>query len=68
MSNPLAEFFYEQCAGATSGHMAMIPNNPIMFSLIAVFTGGVNNTRHAATKEEFQEFLRYMADELDADA
>jgi hypothetical protein len=34
MNKEMAEFIYEQMAGEQSGHMAMIPNNPMMFSLL----------------------------------
>ena len=60
----LAEFFYEQCAGTTSGHMALIPNNPVIFGLVRAVTGTSDNC-HAASQTEFAELLRDMADFLD---
>lgn len=54
---PTAKFFYDQCVGNTSGHMAMIPNTPILQSL--ALAHGVE------TEEEFAAFLRYVADWLD---
>ncbi len=59
----MAEFFYEQCAGSTSGHMAMLPNNPVVYGLIKAHTGTRDNC-HAATKTDFAVLLRKMADEL----
>ena len=71
MSKALAEFFYEQCVGTQPGHMALLPNNPILFSLLEnvanANTGGVTMSRnhHAMTKPEFAIFLRNVADTLD---
>jgi len=59
----LAFFFYEQCAGATSGHMSMVPNNPVLFSLIKTFTSS-NNAHYAADKAEFARILHAIADDL----
>ena len=61
----IAEFFYEQCAGSTTGHMAMLPNNPVMFGLIKAHSGKKDNC-YASTKTEFSAFLRKIADELDS--
>jgi hypothetical protein len=65
MNKTLAKFFYEQCAGTTSGHMAMIPNNPTMFALVKAHSGRDDN-HYAATQTEFSEMLRQMADALDS--
>jgi hypothetical protein len=61
----MADFFYEQCAGTLSGHMAPVPNNPVLFGLMSVWLG-TNDNRHAATKAEFAELIRKIADELDS--
>lgn len=60
----LAKFFYEQCAGTTSGHMAMVPNNPTLFALISA-TGDLSDSCYATTQTEFASFLREMAEALD---
>ena len=60
----LAKFFYEQCAGVTSGHMAPIPNNPVLFGLLSAATGTRDNN-YAASQTEFAELLREIADWLD---
>jgi len=60
----IARFFYEQCAGSTTGHMAMIPNNPVLFGLIKSISGN-NDKAYAATQSEFADMLRLMADDLD---
>jgi hypothetical protein len=67
MSNKiLANFFYEQCAGASSGHMAMIPNNAVLFGLVRAYSRSSNNT-HAASKAQFSEMLREIANDLDGE-
>ncbi len=53
----MADLFYEQCVGETNGHMAAIPNSPILWSIAVV-----NNCK---TKEAFAEFLREVANNLD---
>lgn len=58
-----ANFFYEQCTGASSGHMAMIPNSTILHSLIKAHTGSRCNV-NAATKEEFADMLSVIASRL----
>ena len=64
VSLAMSELFYEQCAGTTSGHMAMIPNSPILFGITAAQCG--NPVGHnAASKEDFAAFLRDAADWLD---
>ena len=63
MNKQLAKFFYEQCAGSYSGHMANIPNNPVLFGLTKAYSGGSDNL-YAATQTEFAEMLREVADEL----
>ena len=60
----LAKFFYEQCAGTHSGHMANIANNPVLFGLISAATG-TNDNFYAASQTSFAQLLREMADQLD---
>jgi len=61
----LAKFFYEQCVGTHSGHMANIANNPVLFGLISAATG-TNDNCHAASQTKFAKLLREMADQLDS--
>jgi hypothetical protein len=65
MNEALAKYFYEQCAGTTPGHSAMIPNNPTLFTLVKAFTCRKDNC-YAATQTEFANMLRDMADALDS--
>jgi len=67
ISKLLAKFFYEQCAGTTAGHMANIPNNPVLFSLIQGFSSGHKNI-NAVEQEDFIKFLRLIADELESES
>ena len=60
-----AKFFYEQCAGTSSGHMAMVPNNPTLFGLVKACSGHQDNC-YAATRSEFAQMLIDIANELDA--
>lgn len=60
----ISKFFYEQCAGSTSGHMAMIPNNPVLFGLIKSMSG-TNDNNYACTQTEFAAILRELAEDLD---
>ena len=57
VSEAMAELFYDQCAGDSNGHMATIPNSPILNSILIA---------HKArdTKAQFAEFLREVADQL----
>jgi len=57
VSLAMAELFCDQCIGESSGHMAMIPNNPTLDAMAKAH--GVMN------KEQFAEFLRACADWLD---
>ena len=57
VSEPVAEYFMEQCMGETSGHMAMIPNNPTLF--------GLCKAHRINSKEHFAAFLRDVANELE---
>ncbi|WP_299076604.1 hypothetical protein [uncultured Paraglaciecola sp.] len=53
----LANYFYEQCTGGYDGHMATVPNNPVIYGLM--FACG------ATSKKDFAEQLRQFADALD---
>jgi hypothetical protein len=56
VSEPVATFFMDQCIGETSGHMAMIPNNPVLDGLITAH--GVKN------KKDFAAFLIDVSNQL----
>lgn len=60
----LSELFYEQCAGTYSGHMANVPNNPLMFGLVAAATEVRSDNCYAASKNNFANLLREIADQL----
>ena len=62
----IADYFYEQCAGTTSGHMSMIPNNPTIFGLVKSMTGR-SDRMYAATKTDFAQILVALAKKLDPD-
>ena len=59
VSEPVAEFFMQQCVGEHSGHMSMIPNNPVLYGLV--------QSHRALGRNEFVRFLRQIADQLDKD-
>ena len=57
VSEAVAQYFYEQCCGAYTGHMAHTPNNPVIDGLIKA---------HRCKKpEDFARFLRQVADHLE---
>jgi len=56
VSEPVAEYFMDQCMGETSGHMALIPNNAVLF--------GLCKAHRINSKENFAAFLRDVANEL----
>jgi len=64
MNKTMALFFYEQCAGTSTGHMAMIPNSPVLFSLIKSRFLRNDNTL-ACSRTEFAKMLREIADDLE---
>ena len=64
MEEAFATLFYEQCAGTTAGHMAPIPNNPVLFSMVKAKMNNHSHT-HAASKNEFAELLREIARTLE---
>ena len=55
----LASYFYEQCAGTYTGHMANVPNNPVLNGLVRACG--------AESKKDFADLLRRFADALDSD-
>lgn len=57
VSKEMADLFYDQCVGSTDGHMAAIPNSPVLWSI------AVANNAHG-TKEQFADFLYGIADRL----
>ena len=63
MEKVMAKFFYEQCVGSTSGHMAMVPNNPMLFTLAKAYSMS-NDSHHAATEAEFSAMLLEIVDAL----
>lgn len=54
----IAKLFYDQCLGGYSGHMASIPHNPQINSIVSAFC----ETRN---KKGFIKFLRECADALE---
>ena len=56
VSEPMAELFMDQCMGETSGHMAMIPNNPTLY--------GLCKAHRIKNKEDFARFLSQVASQL----
>lgn len=54
-----AEFFYEQCSGGYSGHMAVIPHNPSIHAFVHAFCHPV------VDRENFAKLMREWADALD---
>lgn len=59
VNESVAKVFYDQCMGDYPGHMANIPNNPVLMS-ICVASGATN-------KKTFIEFLKQVADQLPDD-
>lgn len=57
VNESIAKLFYDQCMGSTSGHMANIPNSPIL-SAICLASGVVN-------ENDFKQFLIDVSEELD---
>lgn len=56
VSEAVATYFYEQVCGMYSGHMAGIPNNPVLY--------GLAKAHRVDTHEDFARFLRQCADQL----
>ena len=60
--NKLANVFYEMCVGVTDGHMAAVPNNPILFSIFMA----IGESDYRMNKIEFAKTLREFADALES--
>jgi len=58
VSKEMAIFFKDQLVGTYSGHMAAIPNNPVLYGLMAAHKADNSN-------RDFAEFLRQVADKID---
>ena len=56
VSEPAAEFFMDQCMGESNGHIAMVPNNPVLF--------GLCKAHRIHDKTQFAAFLLQVADKL----
>ena len=64
VSKSMAKLFYEQCAGTYSGHMADIPNNPMLFGICAAHSE-TQVSYHSMTRSEFVEFLQETVKQLE---
>lgn len=62
-----AEFFMDQCIGQHTGHMAMIPNNPTLFSLTRMHTTAILGEKRQMDRLQFAKFCRGVADQLEKD-
>ena len=58
VSEGVAKFFKDQIVGETSGHMAMIPNNPTLYGLALAHKADNSDA-------DFAKFLREIADWID---
>jgi len=58
VSKETAKFFMDQCVGTYSGHMAAIPNNPVLYGLLKCHGIDQHSTHQMA------EFLCAVAYEL----
>ena len=56
VSEPVAEYFMEQCMSEVNGHMGAIPNNAVLF--------GLCKAHRINSKEDFAAFLVDVAREL----
>ena len=59
ISKQSAQFFYEQCRGEYKGHMARIPNNPVLH--------GFCSAHDANSEVEFANFLDAISKALKGD-
>lgn len=66
MNKKLAKVFYEMCAGSHSGHMANIPNNPVIYSILRAMSEGRDDQCYAMSLSEFAITLRDMADAIES--
>jgi len=66
MNRTVAEIFYQQCAGTTSGHMANVPNNPVLYSLLSAYLGDSPGSSdcYAINRAAFADMLREMSEAL----
>ncbi len=60
-SKTVANFFYEECTGVTT--YANVPHNKAIYHLVQARTNS-HRGGPAATKEEFADFLKDVADKL----
>ncbi len=56
VSESVAKYFYEQCAGSFTGHMANVPNNPVLHGLL--------HAHSVSSKQDFSRFLHQVAEKL----
>jgi len=59
VSLPMAKFFMDQIVGLHNGHMASIPNNPVLQSMIIAYFG-----TYKIDSEQFREFLNGVSEAL----
>lgn len=57
VNKAIANLFFDQCYGTYSGHMANVPNNPVLMSICSASGVTGQNT--------FKEFLLKVAEELE---
>lgn len=56
VSKAVSVYFYDQICGDTNGHMAAIPNNPVL--------GGLMAAHGVESRTDFAEFLKQVVDNL----
>ena len=59
ISESVAVFFFEQCHGERPGHLANLPNNPVLRGLL--------KAHDVNSKKDFVDFLRRVANRLNKD-
>jgi len=57
VSGAVAEFFMNQCVGESNGHMALIPNNPVLY--------GLCKAHGVETPKDFAAFLQDIVNNID---
>jgi hypothetical protein len=67
MERLTAEIIKNQMIGQTAGHMASIPNNPILFSMFEVFCNVSMQKKDTnyTLDEAFKKFIEELNDALD---
>lgn len=60
MNEEIANFVYDQLAGEQNGHMAKIPNNPVMHSLLGAY--GAQDSKLAFARFLF-DVATFLGDE-----